>query len=66
MTVEISVNWHFIAEGGDFALSFSTGHIELGEERDDVPAEEDFPFMGVVPQTSSVLAPGLSMPLAAH
>jgi hypothetical protein len=70
VTVDISVNWRFIGEGEDLVLSYSTGHVErpvteeLGE---DVPTDGDgdFPFLGsVLPLQSSVLAPGLSMPVS--
>jgi hypothetical protein len=67
VTVDISVNWHFIGEGEDLVLSYSTGgHVEMvqPDEHDDANGNEDFPFVGsVLPLRSSVLAPGLSMPV---
>ncbi len=68
MSVEITVNWHFIGDDEDVQLSYSTSGPNGGAaaEHDDERSEDEFPFLGnVVPLTSSVLAPGLSMPLAA-
>ena len=71
MTVEINVNWRFVGDDEDFSLSFSTGPIaarpEARPEADEHERDElrEFPYAGsVLPLSSSVLAPGLSMPVA--
>lgn len=69
VTVDISVNWRFISEGEDFVLSYSTGHVERAStelEHDDAAASEEPVFLdSILPLQSSVLAPGLSMPVPA-
>lgn len=64
MTVEISVNWNFV--GDDEAAQVSYGAKEAFAAPTDAQDEptEDFPFLSsVLPLQSSVLAPGLSMPV---
>jgi hypothetical protein len=66
VTVDISVNWHFVGNGEDIVVSYSTGHVErpVTEEHNDVTGDDELPFLGsVLPLSSSVLAPGLSMPV---
>jgi hypothetical protein len=68
VSVEITVNWTFIGESDDDIahLTFGTHHIgdRDGEEDAQRDADEtDDVFTAVVPLGSSVLAPGLSLPL---
>jgi hypothetical protein len=69
VTVEISVNWHFIGEDEDVFLSYGTSIVKDAATEDDSEAQADneLPFLGsVLPLSSSVLAPGLSMPVPAR
>jgi hypothetical protein len=66
MTVEISVNWNFLGDTENAQVTYATKRASLPLD-DQAEAEEDFPFLGsVLPLRSSVLAPGLSMPVPTH
>jgi len=65
VAVEITVNWHFVGEGEEAQVTYGIGQAEPAAPERNGDAEA-FPFVGgVVPLSSSVLAPGLSMPVAA-
>ena len=64
MTVEISVNWNFLGDGEVTQLRYGAKQALAvpGEEQDE--ASKDSSSLGsVLPLQSSVLAPGLSMPV---
>lgn len=65
MPVEISINWHFVGDGEDAHVSYHvSGTALLDEEAED--HDEEGPAEGrVLPLGSSVIAPGLSMPVGA-
>lgn len=65
MSVDIKVNWNFIRDGEVAQVTYATPQAAAAES-DREEATEEFPFLGsVLPLRSSVLAPGLSMPLPA-
>jgi hypothetical protein len=68
MTVEITINWNFLGEDEDAHLSYATSHVApAAQEEHEEDSLEDFPFVGsVLPLSSSVIAPGLSMPVPAR
>ncbi|HEX6700309.1 MAG TPA: hypothetical protein VF101_06210 [Gaiellaceae bacterium] len=66
MPVAITVRWNFISDEENVEVTYGVGH-------EDVPASDNGSSrahareqVAVVPLTSSVLAPGLSMPIAAR
>ena len=67
MMVEITVNWTFHGQRHDDVAQLTYGTHHIGEcDLDGVPpdaADADDVFTPVVPLGSSVLAPGLSLPL---
>lgn len=66
VSVEITVNWTFIGESDDDVAKLTYGTIHLGERDGDAMHDEvdaDDVFSSVVPLGSSVLAPGLALPL---
>jgi hypothetical protein len=66
MSVEIKVNWNFIRDGESAQVTYATPQAAAVESDHD-EAPEEFPFFGsVLPLRSSVLAPGLSMPVPAR
>lgn len=65
MSVDITVNWNFIGDGENAQVTYATPQPAAAESDQGEPAEE-FPFLdSVLPLESSVLAPGLSMPVPA-
>ena len=63
MSVEIVVNWNFRSGVDEAHLSYRTGETQAprrNEQEHDIAAQ---PLSRVVPLGSSVLAPGLSMPI---
>jgi len=67
MAVEITVNWNFIGEGDNAQVAYATGQPPPEQGGQDHAELEDLPFLGsVLPLSSSVLAPGLSMPVPAR
>ena len=66
MSVDITVNWNFIRDGENAQVTYATPQAAAAESDQEEPTEE-FPFLGsVLPLRSSVLAPGLSMPVPAR
>jgi hypothetical protein len=65
MTVEISVNWNFVGDDEAAQVSYGANQaLAVPADEQDEPTE-DFPFLdSVLPLQSSVIAPGLSMPIA--
>lgn len=64
MTVDISINWNFIGDAENAQVTYATKQA-AGPVEDQAETEEEFPFLGsVLPLRSSVLSPGLSMPVA--
>jgi hypothetical protein len=66
MSVEIVVNWNFRSGGDEAHVSYRTGSVQADrpdERKGDKPAQS---VTRVVPLGSSVLAPGLSMPIPAR
>ncbi len=68
MAVEITVNWNFLGDGENAQVAYGTPAGEAGvAEEPENGDTENFPFFGsVLPLSSSVLAPGLSMPIPAR
>lgn len=68
MPVEITINWNFLGEGENAQVTYGTPRGQPAQtEESDHKAIEDFPSLGsIVPLGSSVLAPGLSMPVPAR
>lgn len=65
LSVDITVNWNFIRDGENAQVTYATPQAAPAESDEGQPAEE-FPFLdSVLPLESSVLAPGLSMPVPA-
>ena len=66
MAVEIVVNWNFRNGGEEARGSYRTGPVQivLPNERERDKAAQ--PVSRVLPLGSSVLAPGLSMPIPAR
>ena len=68
MSVEIVINWNFVREGA--VERFSTGTILIPRaladklEPDKAQVTQVPSFVRVLPLRSSVLAPGLAMPLS--
>lgn len=65
MPVEITINWNFLGDGEEAHVTYGTpqGRPAITEESEHETAE-DLPLpSSVVPLRSSVLAPGLSMPV---
>jgi hypothetical protein len=64
MTVEILVNWKFVGEEDEALVTYGTSVRPPGQ--DDGEENAELPLLSsVVPLGSSVLAPGLSMPIPA-
>jgi len=60
MSVEITVTWNFVGEDENAQVSYRNGIEAPAPEEQEV----ELPDLGnVLPQGSSVLAPGLSMPV---
>jgi hypothetical protein len=67
MPVEITINWNFLGDGEEAHVSYGTLHADALDAEDSEHESEELPFGDtVVPLGSSVLAPGLSMPVPAH
>ena len=65
MSVDITVNWNFIRDGENAQVTYATPQAHAAESDQRPPADE-LPFVdSVLPLESSVLAPGLSMPVPA-
>jgi hypothetical protein len=63
MTVEIQVNWNFRKDGDEAHVSYRTGKAEPTHPNGHEHDKRAQSVMRVVPLGSSVLAPGMSMPL---
>jgi len=62
MSVDITVNWNFIRDGENARVTYATPQAAAESDQEQPAAE--FPFLdSVLPLESSVLAPGLSMPV---
>jgi hypothetical protein len=66
MTVEIVVNWNFRSDEDEAHLTYSTGQVAPTRPEEHERDEAELPLDRVVPLGSSVLAPGLSMPISAR
>lgn len=65
MAVEISVNWNFLGDVENAQVTYATKQAAPPAEQDE--GTEDSPTLdSVLPSQSSVLAPGLSMPVPAN
>lgn len=66
MTVEITITWNFLGDGEDAHVTYRTPKwLREPDDAERDEADDEFPQAGhVVPLGSSVLAPGLSMPVA--
>ncbi len=67
MSVEISVNWNFVGEAESAQVTYTTTQASRAAAEQEEMSEEELPFLvSVLPLQSSVLAPGLSMPVPAR
>jgi hypothetical protein len=66
MPVAITVTWNFISDDENVEIAYGVGHEDLPSTKNSVNGARADGRVAVVPLTSSVLAPGLSMPVAAR
>lgn len=65
MAVNISIDWHFVGDDEDAHVRYELVTFEPAEAGPDDDPVWNRPVDTVLPLGTSVLAPGLSMPVAA-
>jgi hypothetical protein len=64
MPVAITVKWNFISDEENVEIGYGVGHEDVLANDNGLNGAHAHEQVAVVPLTSSVLAPGLSMPVA--